>query len=141
MATEAPNLPFARDLKSELGEAMRQRVPVLILFSLPACPYCNEIRRSHLLPMMADPVQSRRAIVRQVDLKGPTPMLDWKGRKTTHGDFARGNEIGFAPVVAFHGAGGTALGEPLIGGMLPDFYAHYLESALEAAIRLVRQRK
>ena len=130
---EEHNLPYARDLEADAEEAGRRRVPLLILYSLPACPFCNEVRRSHLAPMVADPAQAKRAIIRQVDVNGTQPARGFDGRASTHGRIAAEGKVTFAPVVAFYGPGGRDLGEPLKGMLLRDFYAAYLEEAIAKA--------
>jgi hypothetical protein len=130
---EEPNLPYARDLRAEAEEAGRRGVPLLVLYSLPACPYCNEVRRSHLAPMIANPSEGKRAIIRQIDIGGTQPARGFDGKPSTHGDIARAAKVSFAPVVALYGPGGRQLAEPLKGMLLPDFYSAYLDDAISAA--------
>ena len=128
-------MPLARDLRADGEAARRKGIPILVLFNLPGCPYCNVVRRSHLLPMLADPVASKRAILRQVNVGGAQALVDFAGANTAHGEFAQTNGIRLAPVVAFFDGRGRKAADSLTGMLLPDFYAYYLESALEAAIR------
>lgn len=128
-------LSKALDLVSDAREAQRLHIPILMLYSLPGCPYCESIRRSHLMPMQAVSERSapRRAIIRQVDLKSSLGMIDFAGQRVTHSQFAWAQNIKFAPVVAFYGKDAMPLTEPLMGTMLPDFYSQYLEDALAVA--------
>ena len=125
----------ALDLASDAQEATRLHIPVLVLYSLPGCPYCESIRRSHLIPMQAASEKNtpRRAIIRQVDLKSSLSMIDFAGQRVTHSQFAQAQNIKFAPVVAFYGKDETPLTDPLMGTMLPDFYSQYLDDALAMA--------
>lgn len=137
IAREARDLPLARDLRGDGEEPRRKGVPILVLFNLPGCPYCNVVRGSHLLPMLADPVASKRAIIRQANVGGAQALIDFAGTSTTHGAFARAHGVRLTPVVAFFDGRGREAAESLTGMLLPDFYAFYLESALEAATRFV----
>lgn len=83
--------------------------------------------------MLADPTQSKRAIIRQVDVNSTQPARGFDGKSSTHGRIAGEAKVTFAPVVAFFGPGGRNLGEPLKGMLLRDFYAAYLEDALAKA--------
>jgi thioredoxin-related protein len=130
------SLSKASDLNADAAAARQARLPILLLYSLPGCPYCEAIRRGHLTPMSAE--VKPRAIIRQLDLNAATPLRDFNGRLTTHGDFVRSRGVKFAPVVAFVDSDGNALGDPLVGTMLPDFYGAYLEDALVAATAKVR---
>ncbi|MBC7625396.1 MAG: thioredoxin [Aeromicrobium sp.] len=129
-------LTKATDLQADAAAARKAGVPILVLYSLPGCPYCEAIRRSHLTPLVAEkPV---RAIIRQIDLQSSAALRDFDGKPTTHADFVRARGIKFAPVVSFFGADGKTIGEPLMGTMLPDFYGAYLADALSAATAKVR---
>lgn len=130
-AAPPANLPPALDLQSDAKESSRKGTPILILYSLPGCTACEVIRRSHLLPMLKD--GSAKVIVRQIDLNSAKALKDFSGRATTHGGFAEGQGIRFAPIVKLVGPDGKELTEPLTGTLLPDFYAAYLDDAIGAA--------
>ncbi len=130
-------LTVATDLKADAIESAKRGVPVVILYSLPGCPHCEVVRRSHLSPMVNE--TPPRAIIRQLNLQSTAPLRDFEGGMTTHRDFINQQKIKFAPVVAFYNPAGQRLGDSLIGTMLPDFYGAYLEDGLaEARKRLVQ---
>jgi len=132
-AAEAPDLPLASDLRADARLARERRIPIVILFSLPRCPYCSEVRRAHLLPLLRDPAQASRAIIRQVNLGSDDRIVGIDGGPTTHDAIARFHGVRAAPEVAFWDSQGRPVAEPLKGMLLPDFYAAYLESALATA--------
>ena len=134
-AKEAPDLPLAVDLRADAAEAKRRKVPILLLYSLAGCPYCNQVRRSFLLPMMANSATSKHAIFRQVNLSDAKPLVDFAGKTTSHAAFAHEGGVTLAPVVAFFDGQGRHAAEPLKGMLLPDFYGYYLDTALETARR------
>lgn len=128
-----PALVFASDLRAD-GEAARvSRVPIVVLFSLPGCPYCEEIRRSHLVPMTKDPRRAGRALVRQVDVNSDRAVVGFRGEATTHARIAAAHGVKMAPVVHFWSPRGEPISAPLVGMLLPDFYAAYLEAGLDEA--------
>jgi thioredoxin-related protein len=136
LAQEAPNLPFAIDLRSDAAEAARRGVPVLLMVSLPGCPYCNAVRRSYLLPMEREPV--KRAIVRQVDLNDARKVRDFDGALRSQDAIARARGVRAAPVVFILGPEGKALAGPLEGMLLPDFYGAYLDEAVAQGANALR---
>ena len=127
-AQEAPNLPFAIDLRSDAAEAARRGVPVLLMVSLPGCPYCTAVRRSYLLPMEREPV--KRAVVRQIDLNDMRMVRDFDGVLRSQDAIARARGVRAAPVVFILGPEGKSLVGPLEGMLLPDFYGAYLDEAV-----------
>ncbi len=134
-APAAPDLPLATDLAADAKSVRRARTPLVVLSSVPHCPYCREVRRSHLLPLLHDPARGPRFILRQVDLGGEARVTGFDGRATTHAELARARGVRSAPEVVFWDDRGQPVAEPLRGMLLPDFYAAYLDESLEAARR------
>jgi thioredoxin-related protein len=132
-ADAGAELPPATDLHADGRLATARRLPIVILFSLPGCPYCEIVRRSQLAPMLRDPRQSARAIIREIDIDGDAPLVGFAGERTTHAQIARAHGVRAAPVVAFWDGAGKPIAESLTGMLLPDFYSAYLEAALATA--------
>jgi hypothetical protein len=134
-ADAAPDsrVPLATNLQADGRDCRARRVPIVVFFSLPGCPYCEIVRRSHLLPMLRDPKQAGRAIIRQVDIGSDEAVVGFGGASTTHAAIARVHGVRSVPVVAFWDWGGRPVADPLKGMLLPDFYSAYLDSALETA--------
>lgn len=132
-AASSNRVPLAADFQADGAASARQGKPILILYSLPGCSACELIRRSYLLPMLNSQGEQAKVIVRQVDLTSPRALKEFTGRKTTHGEYSLSQGMQFAPVVNLVGPDGKALTAPLVGTMLPDFYAAYLDEAISAA--------
>ena len=126
-------IPLATDLRADGQVSKARKIPILVLFSLPGCPYCEIVRHSHLVPMLRDPQRAGLAVFRQIDIDGEHAVLDFTGRRTTHEAISRAHGMRSAPVVAFWDGEGKPVAENLAGMLLPDFYSAYLESALETA--------
>jgi hypothetical protein len=73
----------------------------------------------------------------EVDITSGAPLVDFAGHGTTQAAFARAAHVRLVPTIAFVGAGGKALAEPLIGLTLPDFYLAYLERRIDQARALI----
>jgi thioredoxin-related protein len=129
-------LTLATDLRADGVRTKAQGIPILVLFSLPGCPHCETVRRSHLLAMQRE--APPRAIVRQIDVQSSLPIIGFDGVATTHAAFAKVAQITRTPVVSFYAHNGEKLGDGLVGALLPDFYAGYLENALNDATERLR---
>ena len=130
----AQSIDAARDLARSASEAAAARVPLLVFYSQPGCPYCDEARRNYLGPLNADPATRKTLRIVEIDITSEAPLMDFSGRKTTPRAFARSEQVHFVPVVAFVGARGESLAPPLIGLTVPDFYQTYLERRIEQAL-------
>lgn len=133
-AAPVPDLPLATNLLQDARTASKKRVPLVILFSLPNCPHCDAVRRSHLIPLQQSPASPRKPILRQIEANGQMPLVGVDGVATTHGEFARLYAVKFTPQVMFLDEHGKQLAAPLVGSMLPDFYGAYLENALQDSL-------
>lgn len=129
----------ARDLAADARLAAARGVPLVVLYSREDCSWCEKLKREHLAPLSRDPAAP--ALVRELHMDRATPLIDFAGRRTTSADFSRQMQARFAPTVMFHGPDGEMLAESIVGFRLADFYAAYLERALqESRSRLQRQK-
>ncbi len=126
---DAP-LPAARALDAELAQALAAGKPLVVMVSLHGCPYCRQVRRSHLAPLVA----AGQPVV-QVDLDSDAPLRDAAGAATTHGALARAWGVRLAPTLLFLARGGREAAPRLEGAGLPDFYGAYLDERLRQASR------
>ncbi|KPK07561.1 MAG: hypothetical protein AMJ64_06390 [Betaproteobacteria bacterium SG8_39] len=129
----AQAIAMAQDLARSAREAAAARVPLLVFFSQPGCPYCDLARRDYLGPMNSDPASRTTQRMLEVDITSESPLVDYSGRATTHRAFARAEQVRFVPVVKFVGAGGESLAPALIGLTVPGFYQSYLDRRIEQA--------
>ena len=129
----AQSIGMAHDLARAAREAAAARVPLLVFFSQPGCPYCDLARRDYLGPMNADPASRAMQRMVEVDITSDSALIDFSGRATTHHDFARAERVRFVPVVKFLGARGEPLAPALVGLTVPGFYQTYLDRRIEQA--------
>ncbi|MGE5160081.1 MAG: thioredoxin family protein [Betaproteobacteria bacterium] len=128
------------DLRPLLAQVRKQRVPLLVLFSTPGCPFCHEVRRSYLAPRVAEQAKlpSPTLLIREIDISSRAPLIDLQGRRTTQAEFASRLNVRMVPVVALFDERVQLLGDPLVGIDRAGFYESYLARAIEAAERRMR---
>ncbi len=123
-------LPVPASLPDAARAAAAQGEPLILLVSLPGCPYCELVRRNYLLP-------GRRESgwhTWQLDVTDRSTVLTgFDGQPTTASAQVQTWKAGFTPTVLFLGKQGQDLAERLIGVAVPDFYGAYLDERLAAA--------
>ena len=129
----------ATDLAADSRLAAAKDMPLVVLYSRDDCSWCEKVRREHLGPLSRDPAAP--AVIRELHMDRATPVLDFAGRRTTSADFSRQMQARFAPTVMFHGPDGAALAESIVGFRLADFYAAYLDRAIEESRARLQRRK
>jgi thioredoxin-related protein len=137
-ARAADGLVHAQDFRADSRTAAKRRVPILVLFTSPGCPYCARVKSEYLVPMHEDPAYRSRVIIREVTIGAATALTGFDGAPTTEGAFAAANKVFMVPTVIVFDTGGAATGEAIVGLLSPDYYFGYLESAIDAGIGRVR---
>ena len=123
------SLPLAGSAANARGE------PLVLLVSLPGCPFCELVRRSYLLPAR----QESGLQAWQLDITDSTrPLTAFDQRPTTAAAQIRVWKATFTPTVLFFGPSGEELAERLVGVAVPDFYGAYLEDRLSTARKALR---
>ena len=128
----APAVPpaanFAAEARAHPGSIW------VILFSLPGCRFCEDVRRAYLPALTKDDRLRGRVHVREVEIGGSRPLVAFNGERTTQGEFASSHGAKLAPTVLFLGAEGQRLAPPLVGGDVSGFYGSYLDQRVAQAL-------
>lgn len=135
-ATQAKDsaLPVPESLPAVAEAATRLGEPLVLLTSLPGCPFCELVRRSYLLPAR----QSAGLQAWQLDVSNrKAALLGFDGKPTTAAVQVEAWKASFTPTVLFLGAQGQVLAERLVGIAVPDFYGAYLEDRLATARKVL----
>ncbi len=128
----AAALPVPASLRAAAQAAALQGEPLVVMTTLPGCPYCDLVRNHYLLPLRRE----GKVQAVQLDIRDRTGNLqDFKGQTTTPAAQARAWKARFAPTVLFLGPEGQELAERLVGVAVPDFYGEYLDARLAEARR------
>lgn len=121
-------LPRPASLPQAAQTAAAQGDALVLLVSMARCPYCEQVRRSYLLPMAA-----QGAAVFQIDIGSHRSLVDFDGTTRSHDAVTRARQARFAPTVLFLDPQGREIAERLIGAGLADFYGGLLEQRLQTA--------
>jgi thioredoxin-related protein len=124
------------DLRALSAQARKQQRPVLLFFSVPGCPFCLEVRRSHLVPRLQE--ADRGPLIREIEISSRRTFIASDGTATTEYDFANRYKVRMVPHVVLVDADLKLLGDPMIGIGVSDFYGAYLNDAIDNATRKLR---
>lgn len=122
-----------RNLKADGVKAALRHRPVIVLFSLPGCHFCDEIRRNYLTPLVRDAAPDQAPIVREIVITGARTFIDFGGVQIEEASLAKRYGIRVAPTVVMLNSLGEVLVPPLVGGDSVGFYDAYLQRALADA--------
>lgn len=119
-------LPPVRNLEQSALQAASRHQPLIVMFSLPNCPYCERLRRTQYRFLARDGY-----MVQQIEITDRKPVTGFDGRPTSGVELARKFGIKLAPTVLFFGPGGKEIGERIVGAPTEDFYGAFVERALK----------
>mgnify|MGYP006275166513 FL=1 len=129
------------DLPKLTREAFASRRPLVLMFSLRGCPWCDSLRREHfaglqkrqaaegILALELDMTDARR--FESVSQHSAPDTGGWRGGASPR-DIARALRVRLAPTLLFLGPD-SELAERLVGYASPDFFGAYLEQRIEQA--------
>lgn len=127
-------LPMAKHLQQEATQAQSAGKPLVLMFSLPECPYCKVVRKNYLRPMLRDLPPAEQPVIRELTMNGRQAIKDFDGTVTTPTALAKRYGVKVAPTLVFVNASGELLTDPLVGGD-HQFYTVYLDRAFDESQR------
>lgn len=134
-------LPAADDLARDGRTALQRGVPLVILFSLPGCAYCEVVRRHYLLPLAHEGPAGERPLVREADLSSAAPLRGVDGGAASGSALGKRFGIRVAPSVLVLDGRGRQLAPVLEGGDVAGMYGAYLDDTLAAARRALAEKR
>ncbi|MCW8956046.1 MAG: thioredoxin fold domain-containing protein [Gammaproteobacteria bacterium] len=129
-AATSQQLPEVSNLQQLGQEAKAKNLPILILFSMRSCPYCDFIRDDYLRPMLDDPAYINKIIIREIHTDSFKNIVDFEGNKVEAMELAQHYQATLAPTLVFIDSKGQQLVEKMVGVTTPDFYGGYLDRAI-----------
>ena len=118
------------DLQAQVGRTAPQ--PLVVLVSLPGCPWCRIVRDQHLAPLQQE------GRLRFVELSMNDTDAVWRapdGRLTSPAQLAKDWRVRLAPTLVFLNAAGREAADRLVGVPSLDYYAHILAQRLQSALK------
>jgi thioredoxin-related protein len=130
----ATGIAPARDLAVDAREMRARGSVMLVLYSQADCRWCERAKHEVLIPLQNDPASRGRVVLREIALDADHPLADFAGRPTTHRSFAISERARFTPTLIVYGPDGARLAEPIVGFRIADFYAEYVNRAIEEGL-------
>lgn len=98
------------DFKDELATAKQEgKRGVLIMFEMEDCPFCARMKANVLNQSQVQDYFRKHFLIYDMDVKGDTPMVDFKGKSTTEKAFALEQRARATPVFIFFDLEGNAV--------------------------------
>ena len=129
-------LPPVKNLQQSVQLAAAKDQPLIVMFSLPSCPFCEKLRRTEYQFLARDGY-----LVQQIEITDRAPVIGFDGKPTSGVQLAKQYGIKLAPTVLFFGPGGKEIGERITGAPTADFYGAFVNQALKDSAKALKDRK
>jgi thioredoxin-related protein len=134
-------VPLARDLRSAADQAEAACIPLLLEFAANHCDYCVLLEEEVLKPMLLDRDYDQRVLVRKLTIDQTARLRDFDGHRVTAAQLAERYRISVTPTLIFVDRRGHELTERMVGVTTLEFFAGYLDRALDSARETLLERQ
>ena len=136
---EELTLPVAKDFLMDSQKVWKQKIPILIMFSIPDCSYCEKIKEDVLSPMATMDEYNKKIIIRHIDAQSFDELNNFYNEEITHNEFAFKYAVNFFPTVILVDNYGSTLGK-IIGVPSEELYWIDLDEMIEKSTKKLHQR-
>ena len=128
----------AADLSADRRLALREGKVILLLVSQDHCPFCHQIKREILGPMIAAGDYRDKLLIRELFIDDGNWIRDFQSNSVDAADFAHGYGVDLTPTLLFLAPDGSELTERLVGIQTPEFFYYYVEQSVKQAIAVMQ---
>jgi hypothetical protein len=125
-------LPSTTSLRVSAAKAAQKGQPLVVMTTIPSCPYCDLVRNAYLGPM----TRSGEVEAVQINIRDQTGTFEDFSSTTTPRAWSQ-----LAPTVLFFGPNGEELAERLVGVAVPELYGDYLQTRLTESRQKLASRR
>lgn len=132
-------LPVAKNFFTDSQKAWENQTPILIMFSIPNCEYCEKVKEDVIGPMADMDEYRQKIIIRHINANSFDEINNFYNEKVSHNEFAFQRGINFFPTVLLVDQYGIPL-EKMIGALGEDYYWTDLDKLIISATDKIIQK-
>jgi thioredoxin-related protein len=130
----------ATNFAQEGEESARNKKPILLLISMRGCPYCSQVKREILEPMLISGDYTDKIVFREIVLDPSATLHDFNGAMIKTSKFADRYRIDLTPTLLFLGPTGKELSERIVGINTIELFSYYVDQAIDEAVLKLKSR-
>jgi len=127
------------DLQKTSQLAKARNVPIMILFSIEDCEFCEIVREEYLQPMQNREEDRSRIIIGEISIEDYNTVRDFNGKSVGADVLGMRYSADFSPTVVFIDFKGKELVKRIVGFKGHDYYGYALNSAINQSIKKLSQ--
>lgn len=125
---------------NEIGEkAHRENLPILLMVSQDHCPFCVELKREVLNPMVISGEYDDQVVIVELLIDIGDKVIDFEGDSVDADSIATNYNIWVTPTLLFLDHRGKEVHKRMLGVNTIEMFGYYLDESLKDALKAVRQ--
>jgi thioredoxin-related protein len=128
-SSQKPLLPWPADLRQAAAQANTRGESLVLMVSLPGCPWCELLRRNYLIPMQSEGVAAYEFMINE----RVRTLQDFKAQRITPAAFSAAFKVTNTPTLLFFNAQGQEIAPRIEGVASADFVGAMLDERLATA--------
>ncbi|MEW8508091.1 MAG: thioredoxin fold domain-containing protein [Candidatus Thiodiazotropha sp.] len=125
---------------TEVGKkARRENVPILLMVSQDHCPFCEQLKREVLNPMVISGDYDDKVVIIELLIDIGENVINFEGDNVEPGSVATDYNIWVTPTLLFLDHQGKEVHKRMLGVNTIEMFGWYLDVSLRDALVAVRQ--
>ncbi len=133
------NIINTEDFRVDSLLAIKKKAPILILFAMEGCAYCQYVEEEHLKPMLRNDDYGKKVIIRRVMTDDYDDLIDFDGKTISSLDFSARYNADMTPTVVFLDQNGKQLSR-ILGVRNTELYGGDLDDSLDLSLQMIRKQ-
>jgi len=133
-------LPRAENLQTDAKQAVTDKKPIVLFFTLPNCSYCRIVRYDYFLPLLKQRTGNDQPMIREISITGKNSVTLFDGQRVTETEVADRYKVQMTPTVLFVNHEGEVIGNSILGGDHTNYIALFDKSLAEASTKMAGKR-
>ena len=133
-------LPRAENLQIDAQQAVTDKKPIVLFFTLPNCSYCRIVRYDYFLPMLKQRAVIDQPIIREISVTGQNRVTLFDGQRVSEAELAERYKVQMTPTVLFVNHEGDVVGNSILGGDHSNYIALFDKLLAEASTKMAGKR-
>lgn len=131
----------ATNLYKDRKIAKEKSLPILMMFSIDDCPYCEKVRNDILKPMIKSGEYENKIIIRHLNTSKNLDIIDFNNKESSPQELASFYGVSFFPTIVLLNDKGQPLSGHVVGIANEDYYWYDLDITIATAVTTFKLEK
>lgn len=131
----------ATNLHKDSKKSQEKSLPILMMFSVDDCAYCEKVKNDILKPMIKSGEYKNKVIIRHLNTSKDSEIIDFANEESSAQELASFYGVSFFPTIVLLNHKGQALSGHIVGIANVDYYWYDLDIAIKTALIAFNSKK